>query len=139
MHIKRAHRMDPVIIEVRCNWGQDDPRWQETSTLSLEIGYPTLGGKMLWKNIGWLREQWGATGRSFAHALWKPKMAGQVLLFDFLPLVLPQAAEPEKNYRIRKRITDAEGRLRTSKSALLRGDYADEHFSLHPQYPTLRK
>ncbi len=127
--------MEPLLIEVSCNLSQDDPKWEQISSLTLEIGYRGLNGKTIWKQIGWLREQLLPVGRTFAHALWKPEMSEHVLVFDFLPVPQPGSIEPEQTYRLRKRINRPDGQSRTARSGVLKGDYSDEHFTLHPVYP----
>ncbi len=128
--------MEPVLIEVRCNLNQNDPKWEQISSLSLEVGYRGLNGKIIWKHIGWLREQLLPSGRTFAHALWKPAMTDHILVFDFLPVPRPGSPNPEQTYRCRKKIVTAEGQSKTTRTGLLKGDYADEHFTLHPVYPS---
>jgi hypothetical protein len=127
--------MEPLLIEVSCNLSPNDPKWEQISSLSLEVGYRGLNGKTIWKHIGWLREQMLPAGRTFAHALWKPSMAEHVLVFDFLPVPHPGSPDPEQNYRLRKKIIDADGQSRTARTGHLKGDYTDEHFTLHPVYP----
>jgi hypothetical protein len=109
--------------------------WMDIDTLMLEIGYPGRGGQILWKHIGWLRDQLLPAGKGIAHALWNQATAGLVLIFDFLPVTLPDSAEPDKTYRIRKTIKAVNGRSRTSKTKILQGEYKDEHFTLSPRYP----
>lgn len=128
--------MEPLLIEVSCNLSHNDPKWEQISSLSLEVGYRGLNGKTIWKHIGWLREKLLPVGRTFAHALWKPAMTDHVLVFDFLPVPHPGSPEPEQTYRLRKRIIGPDGQSRTARTGLLKGDYADEHFTLHPVYPT---
>jgi hypothetical protein len=130
--------MDPFLIEVRCNLSPDDPQWDRIESLKLEVGYPGLGGKIIWKGIGWLEEQTNPIGRSFAHALWKPKMAAHVLVFDFLPVFIGNTNETEKYYRIRESITTTDGRHKTSKTGPVRGQYSDDFFTLHPRYPNTK-
>jgi hypothetical protein len=132
----KTRPMEPLLIEVSCNLRPDDPKWEQISSLSLEVGYRGLNGKTIWKHIGWLREQLLPTGRTFVHALWKPAMADHVLVFDFLPVPFPGSPDPEQTYRLRKRITHPDGQSQTAKTGPLRGDYCDEHFTLHPVYPT---
>jgi len=132
----KSRSMEPLLIEVSCNLSQNDPKWEEISSLSLEVGYRGLNGKTIWKHIGWLREQLVPTGRNFAHALWKPAMTDHVLVFDFLPVPHLGSPEPEQSYRLRKRIVGPDGKSRTARSGLLKGDFTDEHFTLHPVYPT---
>lgn len=127
--------MTPITFEVRCNLTPESPLWKDINTLTLEIGYPGRGGRMLWKHIGWLRDQLLPAGKGIAHALWNQTGAGLVLIFDFLPVLLPHSAEPDKTYRFRKSIKAANGRSRTQKSRLLQGEYQDEHFTLSPHYP----
>lgn len=128
--------MKPVEIEVRCNLTSESPHWNQINSLTLQIGYPGRGGQILWKHIGWLRDQMLPAGKGIAHALWNKTTAGLVLIFDFLPVWKPNTAEPEKTYLIRKSVRAANGRLRTSKSRPVEGEYKDEHFTLLPQYPT---
>lgn len=127
--------MTPVTIEVRCNLTPESPHWKDINSLTLEIGYPGRSGQVLWKQIGWLRDQMLPTGKGIAHALWNKTTAGLVLIFDFLPVLHPNSAEPEKTYQIRKSIRPAKGRARTLKSGFLKGQYQDEHFTLSPFYP----
>ncbi|MFN0215339.1 MAG: hypothetical protein ACKVT2_13870 [Saprospiraceae bacterium] len=127
--------MEPLLIEVSCNLNQNDPKWEQISSISLEIGYRGLNGKTIWKHIGWLRDRLLPTGRTFAHALWKPAMSDHVLVFDFLPVPQSGSLVPEQTYRLRKRIIDPNGLSRTARTGLLKGDYTDEHFTLHPMYP----
>jgi hypothetical protein len=129
--------MNPVIFEVRCNLTPESPLWKEINSLALEIGYPGRGGQILWKHIGWLRDQLLPAGKSVAHALWNQATAGLVLIFDFLPVTLPDSNEPDKTYRIRKKIEVASGRSRTLQSKILTGEYKDEHFTLSPKYPEI--
>lgn len=127
--------MEPLLIEVCCNLNQNDPNWKGISSISLEIGYKGLHGKTIWKHIGWLREQIAPSGKTFAHALWKPAMTGHTLVFDFLPVPPVGNKCPELNYRLKKRIIRLDGQTKTARTGLLRGDYQDEHFTLHPVYP----
>jgi hypothetical protein len=127
--------MTPLVFEVRCNLTSESPLWQDINTLTLEIGYPGRGGQILWKQIGWLRDHLLPAGKGIAHALWNQATAGLVLIFDFLPVMLPDTPSLDKTYRIRKQIKPVNGRSRTSKSKMLQGDYRDEHFTLSPRYP----
>lgn len=127
--------MNPLMIEVRCNLTPESPLWKDINSLTLEIGYPGRGGQILWKRIGWLRDQLLPAGKSIAHALWSQTSAGLVLMFDFLPVMTPNSAGLNKTYRIRKKIKTANGRSHTSQSRALEGEYRDEHFTLLPQYP----
>ncbi|MBL7828883.1 MAG: hypothetical protein JNJ57_19770 [Saprospiraceae bacterium] len=133
--LEKLRNMDPFLIEVRCNLPQDAPEWQQIESLTLEIGYPGIGGKTIWKSIGWLQDKTIPIGRSFAHALWKPNLAAQVLVFDFLPMFIGGTNETEKRYRVRELISTTDGRRKTAKTGLLRGVYSDEFFTLQPQYP----
>lgn len=127
--------MTPFVIEVRCNLTPESPQWQDINSLTLEIGYPGRGGQVLWKHIGWLRDHLLPAGKNIAHALWNQTSSSLVLIFDFLPVTLPNSTGLDKTYRIRKKIKTANGRSRTSKSGALQGDYRDEHFTLSPRYP----
>ncbi len=127
--------MNPVIIEVHCNLPSDSPQWNEINSMRLEVGYPGRSGEIIWKHIAWLNDQLLPSGKSIAHAMWDQATAGLVLIFDFLTVLQIENTEPEKNYCIRKHIISANGRLRTTKSRLLQGNYKDEHFSLIPRYP----
>lgn len=127
--------MKSLVIEVRCNLTSESPQWKDINSLTLEIGYPGRGGQILWKRIGWMRDQLLPTGKSIAHALWNKTSSGLVLIFDFLPVMLPNSEGLDKTYRIRKKISAANGRSRTSKSGTLQGEYRDEHFTLSPLYP----
>lgn len=127
--------MTPLVIEVRCNLTPESPLWKDINSLTIEIGYPGRGGQTLWKKIGWLRDQLLPAGKSIAHALWNQTSSGLVLIFDFLPVMLPNSAGLDKTYRIRKQVKAANGRSRTSKSGVLQGEYKDEHFTLLPKYP----
>lgn len=129
--------MTPLVFEVRCNLTSESPLWQDINSLTLEIGYPGRGGEILWKQIGWLRDHLLPAGKSIAHALWSQTSTGLVLIFDFLPVMLPHNDGFEKTYRIRKKIKAANGRSHTSKSGILEGEYQDEHFTLSPQYPEI--
>lgn len=129
--------MNPLLIEVRCTLGQDDPQWASIATLTLEIGYPGRNGQTLWKHIGWLPNQIATTGRDFAQAFWNHTVADRILVFDFLPVTGVKTQKTETAYRIRKSIMAADGRQRTS-SRLLRGDYQDEHFTVLASYPEAR-
>ena len=131
--------MTSLVFEVRCNLTSESPLWQDINSLTLEIGYPGRGGQILWKQIGWLRDHLLPAGKSIAHALWNQTSAGLVLIFDFLPVMLPDSAGFDKTYRIRKKIKAANGRSRTSKSGVLEGEYQDEYFTLSPQYPEVGK
>ncbi len=135
LFLEKIRKMDPFLIEVRCNLSPDDPQWEQIESLKLEVGYPSLGGKIIWKSIGWLQEKTIPFGRSFAHALWKPKMATHVLVFDFLPVFIGSTNETNKSFRIRESITTTDGRHRTARTGPLRGEYSDEFFTLQPQYP----
>jgi hypothetical protein len=127
--------MTPLIIEVRCNLSAESPLWKDINFLTLEVGYPGRDGQTLWKKIGWLRNQLLPAGKGIAHALWNQTSTGLVLMFDFLPVMLPDNANFDKNYRIRKKMQTASGRSRTSHSGVLQGEYRDEHFTLSPLYP----
>lgn len=129
--------MTPIIFEVRCNLSPESPLWDDINTLTLEIGYPGRGGQILWKQIGWLRDQVLPAGKGIAHALWDQTTAGLVLLFDFLPVLRPNTIEPERTYRFRKSIRMPNGRLRTQKSGILQGEHRDEHFTFSPRYPEI--
>lgn len=131
--------MTPIVFEVRCNLTPESPLWQNINCLMLEIGYPGRGGKTLWKQIGWLSDHLLPAGKSIAHAMWNQTSTGLVLIFDFLPVMLPNNTDLDKTYRICKKIMTAKGRLRTSKSGILQGEYQDEYFSLSPQYPEIGK
>ncbi len=133
--LEKLRKMDPFLIEVHCNLKPDDPQWQQIESLKIEVGYPGLGGKMIWKGIGWLQQKSVPIGRTFAHALWNSKMAAHVMVFDFLPVFIGSTNETNKHYRIRESITTADGRQRISKTGPLRGEYIDEYFTLQPQYP----
>lgn len=127
--------MDPVLIEVRCLLNEAATEWEYISNISLQIGYPGRGGNTLWKHIGWLRDRLLPIGNAFAQAEWSKEMVDHVLVFDFLPVVPPNQFEPERSYRIRKNITDANGRTRRRRSGILEGDFSDEHIRLHAIYP----
>ena len=133
--LEKLRKMDPFLIEVSCNIGPDDPQWQQIESIRLEIGYPGLGGKTIWKSIGWIQEKAMPVKRSFSHALWKPQMAMQVMLFDFLPAFIGDTNETHKDYRLKASITTTDGRQKTSRTGPLRGAYTDEYFTLQPQYP----
>lgn len=133
--LEKIRKMDPFLIEAHCNLAPDDPHWEQIESLKLEVGYPGLGGKTIWKSIGWLKEKTLPIGRSFAHALWKPKTTAHVMVFDFLPVLIGNTNETNKHYRIRESITLVDGRQKTSRTGPLRGEYSDEYFTLHPQYP----
>lgn len=137
LNLFKTRPMDPILIEVSCNLQPSDPKWQQISSLSLEIGYKGLNGKTIWKQIGWLREKLLPAGKNFAHALWRPAMTDHVLVFDFLPVRVPGSHQAEQGYRLRKKITTQEGKSQTSRTGLISGDYADEHFTLHPMYPEI--
>lgn len=130
--------MTPVIFEVQCNLLPDSPEWNKINSMRLEVGYPAGSGEIIWKHIAWLHDQMLPSGKSIVHALWDQATAGLVLIFDFLAVLQPGCTEPDRTYRIRKHIVNANGRLRTSKSRALQGDYKDEHFSLKPRYPVLK-
>ncbi|MCW5923948.1 MAG: hypothetical protein KIS77_16520 [Saprospiraceae bacterium] len=127
--------MRPLFFEVRCNLSQESPLWNDIHSLSLEVGYPGRGGQMLWKRIGWLNDQLLPAGKGIAHAVWNRASTSLILIFDFLPVMLPDSAVLDKTYRIRKKIKTAAGRSRVSHSGILQGEYRDEHFTLSPQYP----
>lgn len=127
--------MEPLLIEVSCNLSPNDPKWEELSSLAVEVGYRGFNGKTIWKQIGWIREQLMPPGRSFAHAIWKPMMTGHVLVFDFLTVPLPGSKLQEQTYRIRKRIIKVDGQRQTARSGPIKGDFSDEYFSVHPIYP----
>lgn len=131
----KTRPMEPLLIEVSCNLSPNDPRWENISSLALEIGYRGLNGKTIWKHIGWLSEQILPSGRSFAHALWKASMSDHVLVFDFIPVPQAGNSKPEMSYQIRKKIIAPDGQCKTARPLRLKGDYTDEHFTLHPVYP----
>lgn len=133
--LEKLRKMDPFLIEARCNLSPDDPQWEQIESIQLEVGYPGLGGKTIWKSIGWLQEKTSPIGRSFAHALWKPKMTAHAIVFDFLPVFIGTTNETEKNYRIKASVITVDGRQKTSKSGPVRGQYIDDFFTLHPRYP----
>jgi hypothetical protein len=95
--------MTPITFEVSCNISPENPLWKDINSVALEIGYPGRGGEMLWKSIGWLRDHFLPAGKNIAHALWDQTSTGLVLIFDFLPKMLPDSAGFEKTYRIRKK------------------------------------
>lgn len=129
--------MEPVLFEIRCNLGPEDPGWTNIASLSLEVGYRGLQGKIIWKHIGWLREDPPTPGKNFAHALWKPNMTQHVLVLDFLPVPgKPEGKCLEQGYWLRKKIVKIEGYSQTLKTGILRGNYSDEHFTLLAVYPT---
>lgn len=129
--------MEPLLIEVSCNLRPNDPKWEQISSIALEIGYRGINGKTIWKHIGWLRDRIVPAGRTFAHALWKPSLTDHVLVFDFLPVQTPGSQEAEQTYKLRKRIISPEGQSKTARTGRIKGDYIDEHFTLHPVYPTI--
>lgn len=133
--LEKLRKMDPFLIEARCNLHPDSPEWERIESVKLEIGYPGIGGKVIWKSIGWLQDKTIPIGRSFAHALWKPNMSTQVLVFDFIPMFIGSTNETEKRYRVRAQIATTDGRQKTSKTGPLRGEYSDEFFTLQPRYP----
>lgn len=135
LFLEKLSKMDPFLIEARCNLRPDDPQWEKIESLKLEVGYPGLGGKIIWKSIGWLQEKTMPIGRSFAHALWKPKMTAHVMVFDFLPVFIGSTNETNKHYRVRESIITTDGLQKTSRTGPLRGEYTDEYFTLFPQYP----
>ncbi len=126
--------MDPVLIEVHCTLGQEDPQWTSISTLTLEIGYPGRNGQTLWKHIGWLQNHISATGHDFAQAFWNRTVSSRVLVFDFRPVLRAKTSKIEIAYKLRKTLHGPHGRQRTS-THLLRGNYQDEHFTLVTTYP----
>lgn len=128
-------KIGPVIIEVRCRLERESPEWEAIDDVALEVGYRAKSGKTLWKHIGWLRDRIEPVGKNFAHALWKRKSADQVLAFDFIPTEDPKSQETDRTYFIRKIVTAADGRRRTSKAQTLRGEYTDEYFEVSPTYP----
>ena len=130
--------MEPVIIEVSCNLSNENPLWKEIDVISLEVGYPGRNGRTLWKQIGWLRDQVVPFGKTFAHALWNQRKNEHIMVFDFLPVIEPKKQETERAYFIKKCITTPDGRTRTSKSRLVRGDFSDDHFSLKADYPKVK-
>ncbi len=127
--------MNPLIIEVHCNLHSNSPQWDEIKSMRLEVGYPGRSGGIIWKHIAWMYDRQLPSGKSIVHALWDKASSDLVLAFDFLTVLHPESTEPEKTYCIRKHIMNGSGRLRTSKSRFLQGDYKDEHFSLIPRYP----
>ena len=131
-----AMKIGPVIIEVRCRLECESPEWEEIDDLSLEVGYRAKSGKTLWKNIGWLRDRIEPVGKNFAHALWRSKSTDQVLAFDFIPTDDPKSQSTDRTYFIRKVVTAVNGRRRTSKPQMLRGDYEDNFFEVTPTYPS---
>lgn len=137
--LDKLRQMDPFLIEARCNLSPDAPEWATIDSLTLEIGYPGIGGKVIWKSIGWLQDKTIPVGRSFAHALWKSAQAEQILVFDFLPVLANASPETENKYSIRESVITADGRRKTSKTGPLRGAYSDEYFTLEPRYPGARK
>ncbi|HMX38743.1 MAG TPA: hypothetical protein PKD78_00385, partial [Saprospiraceae bacterium] len=128
-------KIGPVIIEVRCRLERESPEWEHIDDVSLEVGYRTQSGKTLWKNIGWLREKLEPLGRNCAHALWKRKSTDQVLSFDFIPVEEERTQHTDRTYFIRRVVTAADGRRRTSRPQTLSGDYEDEFFQVNPTYP----
>lgn len=137
--LEKLRKMDPFLIEARCNLSPDAPEWASIESLKLEIGYPGIGGKVIWKSIGWLQDKTMPIGRTFAHSLWKPALAAQILVFDFLPVFIGASRETEGKYRVRKSIVTSDGRRKTSKTGPLRGTYTDEFFTLEPRYPGAKK
>lgn len=129
--------MDPVLFEAACVLKPEDPQWQQITSLALEIGYPGKNGPILWKHIGWLKEQTPANGRTFSHALWSPDEAQNIVVLDFIPVIEPESTFIEETYRIRKNIFHTDGRQQTIQSGLMRGDYTDDMITLKAHYPEL--
>jgi hypothetical protein len=127
--------LEPIIIEVRCNLQENDPRWNDIDTLSLEIGYPSREGRTLWKRIGWLRDQLMPIGKTFSPALWNRVRNRHTLVFDFLPVPQKSSLEPERKYFLRKHITTTDGKSRVSRQSHHQGDFSDDFFTIEPQYP----
>lgn len=127
-------KIGPVIIEVRCRLEQDAREWEEIEDLSVEVGYPAKNGKLLWKEIGWLREQSAHFGQSFSHALWRRQNNEKVLEFDFLPLQADKNEASKQTYFIRKVITKLNGKRKTWTSKKLKGDFSDDHIEIHPKW-----
>ena len=128
-------KMDPFLIEARCNLRPNDPQWELIESIKLEIGYPGLKGRTIWKSIGWLQEKGIPISRLFSHALWKSTQAANVIVFDFLPVFVGNTQETNKKYRIRKLITTSDGNQYIDKTDPLTGMYTDEYFTLKPRYP----
>lgn len=132
-------KIGPIIIEVRCRLQHESPEWKEIDDLSLEVGYRTQSGRTLWKNIGWLRDKLEPLHSGCAHALWKQKSADQVLAFDFIPVEEAKTHHTDKTFYIRRVVTAANGRRRTSRPQTLKGHYEDEFFQVSPSYPDEEK
>ncbi len=127
-------KIGPVIIEVRCRLERDAQEWEEIEDLSVEVGYPAKNGKVLWKEIGWLREQTEQIGRNFSHALWRKQNNQKILEFDFLPVEKAKSEAIERIYFIRKAITDLNGKRKIWTSRKLKGDFKDMHLEIHPKW-----
>lgn len=136
--IKNQPAMKPVHFEAHCALKENDPLWSTIRNISIEIGYPGIGGKTLWKQIGWLQTGAGVFHRTIAHALWDRALAAQVLFFDFQPVQAAPDGEVEKSYRLRKTITRADGHTLPSREVFIKeGQYTDEHFVLQVYYPSV--
>jgi hypothetical protein len=134
--LKNQPTMKPVHFEAHCALRENDPLWNTIRNISIEIGYPGIAGKTLWKQIGWLQTGAGAFNRTIVHALWDRALATQILFFDFLAVQTPETGEVEKSYRLRKTITRSDGHVLPSREILIQeGQYADEHFVLEVHYP----
>ena len=129
--------MDPLLIEVHCTLGKEDPKWTSVTTMTIEIGYPGRNGQTLWKHIGWLKDRASTTGRDFVQALWESSISDRVLIFDFLPVLRTNSQKTETAYRLRKTLLSDNGRQQSS-TRLLRGNYQDEHFNLVITYPDVK-
>lgn len=131
--------LDPVLIEVHCLLGPEDPRWEDLLEVSIEIGYPGRDGKILWKRVGWIKDKTSGLENAFAHAQWSAEDADQVLEFDFLPVINRETREQvEKSYLVRKRLRRVDGRWQTVKTVeVSEGVYSDDYFEFIPTYPSL--
>jgi hypothetical protein len=119
-----------LLLEVSCNLDPKSDLWNEFLHLQLEIGYPALGGKTLWKQIGWEKSDLRSTGKHFIHLLWNAKTADQIIETDFLPVKNSKTNEIERSYKIKRSIHYKDERPKNSVSRTLYENYQDDFFSI---------
>jgi hypothetical protein len=130
--------MEPVIVEISCNLDENHPKWNEIESMYIEIGYPGRTGGMLWKHIGWIKNQIVPFSRHFSHALWDKQNSTHTMAFDFSPVADEDSNEVVDKFYLKKHITDSEGNATSSKSMLVRGDFSDEMFTLKAIIPSTK-
>ncbi len=122
--------MQLLHLELSCNLNPNSDLWSEFLYLQLEIGYPALGGRTLWKQIGWEKNATQNKGKHFVHLLWNAQTANQIIETDFLPVINGKTHEIERSYKIRRIISYKDERPKSSISRTLHDNYQDDYISI---------